>query len=209
MMARIFNPESPFWVAVSRVADLVWLNILFVFCSIPIVTIGGALTALYDTAWRLSADVGGSVTREFFGSLRRNFWPSTALWLVFAPAGAALLWAWLFLPISELAVMKLLLSVVYVLIFPFPWFLQARFVNTVWGTLKNSLLMPLSRLPFAAGALLINLVLIALAVWTVIDLPQIIPLFLLVGFALPTAATMPLLTRVISPWVERPTTEVS
>ncbi len=207
MFARLFNPDAPFWVAVGRIADLVWLNVLFVLTCLPIVTAGGALTALYDTVWRLGEDRGGSVTREYWRSLRENFWRSTGYWAFFLPIGGALTLSWIALPIAELAVIKVLLTLVYLIVFPFPWFLQARFSNTFWGTLKNSVVIPLVRLPFAFGVVLINIVLLCLVIWTIIDLPQIIPLFVLAGFAFPTAASMPLLNRAISPWTGTSTEE--
>lgn len=201
MFQRLFNLDAPFWVAVSRVADLVWLNVLFVVTSLPLVTVGASLCALYDTAWRLGEEKGGSVTREYLGSFKENFWTGTGLWGIFLPVGAALAASWIFVPTAELAILKTLFSAVYLIIFPFPWFLQTRFQNSFWGTLKNSFLIPMIRLPLALGIVTINGVILGLAIWTVIDLPQIVPLFLLVGFALPVAATIPLLNRTISLWM--------
>ncbi len=205
MFGKLFNPEAPFWVGVARFADLVWLNVLFCVTLLPLVTGGAALTALYDTAWRWGEERGRGVTRDYFAAFRDNFVQSTVLWLLVAPVGVLLMAAWIFLPLSELAVLKVLLSLVYMLIFPFVWFLQARFENSFWGTLRNSVLIPLSQLPFAAGVLAINAGILGLSVWTAIELPQILPILVLLGAALPVAASMPLLNRAVSPWSKRPT----
>ena len=46
-MDRIFNMDNKFFTFMSRVADLIILNLLFLLCCIPIVTIGPAITAMY------------------------------------------------------------------------------------------------------------------------------------------------------------------
>ena len=43
----IFNPDSKFSQFMSRVFDLMVLNLVFIFTSIPIFTIGVNYTALY------------------------------------------------------------------------------------------------------------------------------------------------------------------
>ena len=62
MFGRIFDTEAPFWQGVARVGDLVLLNLLLIASSIPLVTFGAAMTALYDTLWRLHDGQGGGTT---------------------------------------------------------------------------------------------------------------------------------------------------
>lgn len=42
-MKGLFNYEGPVMSAMSRLADLIWLNILTLICCIPVVTAGAAL----------------------------------------------------------------------------------------------------------------------------------------------------------------------
>ena len=42
----MFNLDNPFWNTVSKLCDLVILNLLFVACCIPGITIGSSITAL-------------------------------------------------------------------------------------------------------------------------------------------------------------------
>ena len=57
-MSKFFNPDAPFMQGLGKVADLILLNILTVLLSIPIVTAGAAVTALYDAIWRILRDEG-------------------------------------------------------------------------------------------------------------------------------------------------------
>lgn len=203
MSSSLFNSESPFWRAVGRFADLVWLNILFLVALIPIVTGGAAFTALYDTAWRLLNESGGGVARMFWASFRSNFAQATAIWSVAGPIGIATLAGWLFLPIEDATVIRAVFTLIYLLVFPYFFFLQARFDNGTVNTLKNSLLIPLTRLPYAAAILLITIVLTALIISTAIYVPSILPPLLMGGFGLTAYAVTPLLMHSVKPWMDR------
>ena len=45
-MDRFFNMDNKFFTVMGRVADLIMLNVVFLICCLPIVTIGASLTAL-------------------------------------------------------------------------------------------------------------------------------------------------------------------
>ena len=49
-MRDFFNIESPFMQLLTRVGDLIIVNVLFLVCCVPIVTIGAAIAALHKVA---------------------------------------------------------------------------------------------------------------------------------------------------------------
>lgn len=202
--AGFFNANTPFWQGVSRCADLIVLNLLFLVAAAPIVTGGAAFTALYDTAWRLLDERGGGVWRLYWQSFRANFWRATAIWAVVGTVGLAVGLGWALLPLDELVAWRVLLTMLYLLVFPYFFYLQARFDNPVSRTLRNALLIPLGRLPYAAGALAITTVLVLLIVSTVRFIPQLLPPLLLGGFGLAAYAATPLLNRSVQPWTAAP-----
>lgn len=201
MFGRIFNPEAPFWQGVARIADVVLLNILLIVTSIPLVTFGAALTALYDTLWRIQDDRGGGTIALFFRSFRDNFRQATLLWLVTAPLLGGLVASWILLPIRELLIAKALVTIVFALVFPFIWFLQARFSNPVTATLKNALLIPMVRLPYSLSALGIAVGMVLLIVAVGFYLPATLPPLLLGGWPMIAYATIPMLNRAIVLWL--------
>ena len=50
MFGNLFNPQNSFWQTIDRLSDLLILSLLWLICSLPLVTVGAASTALYDTA---------------------------------------------------------------------------------------------------------------------------------------------------------------
>ena len=70
---KIFNPDSPFMVVLSRIADLILINIFTLILCIPIVTGGAAITAGYYTLLKIRRDEDSGTTKLYFGSFKENF----------------------------------------------------------------------------------------------------------------------------------------
>ena len=68
--------------AMDRVCDLLFLNLLFLLTSLPVVTIGAASTALYTVCFRFDTEKETGVFKAYFRAFRENFRQSTGLWLV-------------------------------------------------------------------------------------------------------------------------------
>lgn len=88
MLSSLFDPMSPGWRGFSRIMDLFGLSLCWLVCSLPLVTLGPATTALYDAVYHGVRREEPRVYARFFRTLRAEF--KTAL-LVTLPALA--LWA--------------------------------------------------------------------------------------------------------------------
>lgn len=49
---NFFNENNIIFVALNKIGDIILANLLFILCSIPLVTIGPSLTALYHCMLR-------------------------------------------------------------------------------------------------------------------------------------------------------------
>ena len=58
---RIFNAESPLMEGLSKVADLVILNLLVLLCCIPVITAGAALTGMHYVLLKMARDYGKTI----------------------------------------------------------------------------------------------------------------------------------------------------
>lgn len=74
--------------AMSRLGDLLLLNLLWVACSLPLVTAGAAATGLLYAARRMLACEDYNPRKDFLRAFQRNFRQATALWLLLAGAAA-------------------------------------------------------------------------------------------------------------------------
>ena len=156
-MSKLFRMDSPLMRFLTKIADLMVLNILFCVTSIPLITIGASWTALYSVTLNMVRDEEGSVSRSYFRSFRQNFRQATLLWL-----GVLVVLALLVLDIRVLNGMAggtapgllrvgveiLTLLGIMVLQYLFPSL--ARFEAPLADTLKNACMMALAHLPKTA-----------------------------------------------------------
>ncbi len=85
-MNQIFNPENFFWKCFDKMADVLGLSVLWLFCSLPVVTAGPASAALYDCAARCVRGGESGVYGRFFRTFRREFKPAALCWLAWGGA---------------------------------------------------------------------------------------------------------------------------
>ena len=79
---KFFSYDSPIMSFLSKVADLLFLNILTLIFSIPLITIGAATTAAHYTALKIHREEG-HVWSSFWKSFKENLGQSTGIWLIF------------------------------------------------------------------------------------------------------------------------------
>ena len=165
-MGRLFNYDAPFWRGMNKVADIIILNLLTLLFSIPVVTIGAAVTALYDAMWKLQREEG-SVWNNFWSSFKSNFKQSTVIWLIVAVVSAIVGYAALFyLQVGNdkpvLLVVAMLPFLIWVGLVSWVFPLQSRFYNTVPVTLKNAFMCAIGYLPRTVGMIVLNVLPVAL-----------------------------------------------
>lgn len=209
-MSKLFRMDSPLMRFLTKIADLMVLNILFCVTSIPLITIGASWTALYSVTLKMVRDEEGSVSRSYFRSFRQNFRQATLLWL-----GVLVVLALLVLDIRVLngvaggtapgllrvGVEILALLGIMVLQYLFPSL--ARFEASLADTLKNACMMALAHLPktalmtaAAVGAVWITLInnttiAVGLMVWP------------LIGFALMAFGNSGILRKIFDNYVPK------
>jgi len=213
-MSGFFAPDSAAMRFLTRIADLMILNLVFIATSIPIVTLGASVTALNFTAMRIVRGQTDSVTGDYFGSFRRNFRQATLIGLIFLLL-AVVFGAW-YVVVTNLNVDGLLalilLAIWYLvafafalnLIFVFPYL--ANFEGTIREVLRNSRLMSW-RHPLTA---VMAFAVIALAVVLTLSYPQVTAyglLWLVIGFAGVAFLAGILFTRVFDRYAPQPTSD--
>ena len=76
--------------AAAQVADAVIVNLLFVLCSLPVVTAGAAWAGLQGAMLDAARDEGSRPAATFVGHLRRSWLPASVAWLAMLAVGGGL-----------------------------------------------------------------------------------------------------------------------
>ena len=71
----------------SRIFELLLLNLLFVLTSLPLVTVGASMTALFAVNLKLVKNEESYIAKEYFRAFRQNLKPATISFLLFAVMG--------------------------------------------------------------------------------------------------------------------------
>lgn len=80
-MNNLFNLDSGVMGALSKLADIAIVSVLWLVFSLPIVTIGASTTALYYTCVKVIRRGRSYVWQSFWKSFKENFGEATILWL--------------------------------------------------------------------------------------------------------------------------------
>ena len=196
--------ENPIVQGIGKIADFVILNLLWLLCSLPIITIGASTTALYSVMLKLVKNEEGYVVRGFLKAFRENFKQSTLIWLIFL-----LLWLILIVDFSSLKFMPeniggilqilfLVISGLLVGMSVYAFSLQARFENTIKNTLKNALILVFAKLPYTLLIIILSVGPVIITILTPQTLIIGLLLWLFIGVALVTWLNSFLLRRIFA-----------
>ena len=187
----------------GRLWDLFILNLLFLLCSIPIVTVGASLTAMHRVLLQMVRDEDLHVPRRFFQTFRQEFKQATLLWLPMLVIGAVLFADLTMIlpglegtPRTLLFLASLFFEIFWLLLMIYLWPLQARYENPLRQTVKNALLIGIWKFPQTILCALIYLVLPLVYMLNESMQPVVMFLYLICGFSLPGLLADTVLNRV-------------
>jgi uncharacterized membrane protein YesL len=185
----------------SRIFDMVVLNIIFVIVSIPIITIGASITAMYAVMLKMVKNEEGYIVKGFLLAFKENFKMSTRAWMIMLPLSMII-----FINIRLSAEMPALSSVfmvffiivgvvvVFTSVYVFP--LIARYENTLKATFKNAFLLAIGKLPYTVLLVLLHVVPLFITLFDVQTFVFGILIWLTIGFALVSWCCSKILRRV-------------
>ena len=84
---RIFNADSPLMEGLSKITDLVILNLVVLVCCLPVITAGAALTGMHYVLLKMVRNEEGYIVRSYFKSFKQNFLQATGMWMIFLAVG--------------------------------------------------------------------------------------------------------------------------
>lgn len=196
-MRGLANPDSKIFSLLNKFTLLMELNVLVLLCSLPVVTIGAAQSSMHAVLLKIYRNEEKRVTGDFFAAMKSNLQNGTILWLAFLGyvgllAGLWILAAYVIPEYVVYVVFGLLVAAVLgMLALNWALILQSRYVYTPGQCLKNALLAWM-QYPGSTFVYLVSMA-IPLALCVV---PQVWPLFLLVGVTLSHMISTPLYSRV-------------
>lgn len=204
---KLFNMHNPIFNFLTRVWDVMILNLLWVVCSVPIITIGASTTALYYSLLRIKRETDSSITGMFFHSFRQNIKQASVMTILFAFSGL-----FLYVDIEACKLLNgtlsnIIMVILFVLLmvwgmmlaYAFP--ILAQFDNTVIGTMKNAFHMSVGNI----GKSIIICFLDAIPIILFMGMPYVflicIPVLLTVGVAVIARINTGIFVRIFDKYI--------
>lgn len=82
-MNILFGRGQKFYHFATKLAELMWLNVLVFICSLPVFTIGAASSAMHHVLIQIYRDEEEKITKTFFAAFKKNFGQATLVWLIY------------------------------------------------------------------------------------------------------------------------------
>ena len=153
-MKKLLNPDGPIYQFLARAFDLMWGNILFLICSLPLVTVGASWAALHKVVQDIVFEEDEAVTRRFFSAFKENFKQATIVWLLIVFFLACMLGNGLLILSFFTGGTKTLLNGILIFLiaimmsitaYVFP--LMSRYSNTLPQHFRNAVVLSVLKLP--------------------------------------------------------------
>lgn len=160
---NLLNEDNIVHIFLNKIGDIVIANLLFILCSIPLITIGPSLTALYHCMLRTVKDNNNGTIKTFFRAFKENFVQSLIIWLLIVAAGFVLITNMLFLMENNGAASQILLygscaALALLIIFTLYIFpVIAAFANTLRALSRNAFLLAFIHFPTTLAMAVISL----------------------------------------------------
>lgn len=164
------NLDGPILRALTRAFDTIVATVLFLICSLPVVTMGASLSAMYATMIATANDGCSGVTRYFFGKFKENFKQATLLWLPIALVGLVVAgniivcWGFEMEATMILAIMRgltIFSTALYTAVSIYVFAGIAVYQVTWKQAISNALIFIVKNLPATLGLLLLSAVMVA------------------------------------------------
>ena len=170
-MGRVFSYDSPVWKFMGRLIDFMFLTILWVVTSLPIITMGTATTTVYYITLKMSANKEEYLFSMYFKNFKRFFKETTKAWLLILLVGAILAGDFYICTLVHNAITTMLFAafsiimVIFVMTVTYLFPVMARLDNSIMGYVKAAFYLAIRYFSWSILIVVIEICLIALGIF--------------------------------------------
>ena len=161
-MGHFFSSEGPLMTYLIKIRDWMFLSVLWLICSIPVITFGVSTTAMYYVTLKMAKNEEVPVMKSFFKSFKENFKQGVLLTLIVLIVGALLALDCLYFSrvsgtkgaISTGVFCAVSVCFLVLVFYSFPF--MAQFSNSISGILKSAVVLAIRNLKRTGIILLLH-----------------------------------------------------
>lgn len=147
-----FSSDSLPTMLLGKIGDILVLHFAFLICSLPIITIGAALSATSYVGMKMASGMDGFILSNFIKAFKDNFKRSTLYWLLCMITAAAIGFSYRYWIAVGGAIgvtlggVSVILAILLGMTILYVFAVQAKFLNTFNAIIKNAFLMSIRHL---------------------------------------------------------------
>ena len=188
MRKKIFDSDNKFNRFMSRIFDIIILNLLWMLCCLPLITIGASTIALYTMTLRMVRAEEGSLVKGFFTAFKENLRQSVPVTLVFFFLYTLCLFNLVTLSSgvnANLLLFGVNLAILIILTALWVWIIPliARYDNTLLVHFNNAWRLAIGRFPYTLTFIVTTNIPLIWAVFSLQTFLYSFPLWFLMGGA--------------------------
>ena len=200
------KPGSLFDRIFGFLGQLIALNLLWIVCSLPVITAGASTTALFYCTLKLHKDGDIRVLYDFFKSFKQNFKQSTLIWILMAAAGI-----FIYMEKEALATMPGYMSQIFnyvifavyiplvaVALYVFPT--VAAFENKTMTLITNAFYFAVKHIGYALAVAVITILPMTMTLVDAKLFPVYLLIWLMLGFSLTAYADSWFMWKLFKPY---------
>lgn len=179
--------DGPIYGMAKKLTNILTMSILWLVCSIPVITVGPATAALYYVAMKITREEEFSISQSFKQSFKENFKQGVVFSVIFFLLGTVLYFNYVIAPslpgdLGSLAsILFVVLGICAIMVSCYTFALLSQFKNTIRQTLKNAILLSIGFFPRTLLMMLISALPFVALVFLTEFFFKFFPLWLILG----------------------------
>lgn len=189
-MRSLFSLDNPVIHFLSQVGDMIIANLLFLICSVPIVTIGAGWATLHKITQAIANQEDQMLLRTFFRTFKENFKQATIVWLLLLVFLVCMLGNYFLIATYTMGtvqtILKAVLAVIVVFVlgigaYLFP--LLVRYDNSLRQHFVNAVVLCVIKLPKTLLMVFVNLLPLVVAYFSLNTFIATLVFWIFIGFS--------------------------
>lgn len=186
-MLHFLSIDGPVYALAKKLANILFMSVLWLACSIPLITMGASTAALYCVAMKIVREEDFSISKTFFQSFKANLKQGVVFSIIFFLLGAVLYFDYMIAPSlpgtlgSIASVLFVIFGLCVIMVSCYTFALVSQFENTIRQTLKNAVLLSIAFFPRTLLIMAINALPFVALVFLTQFFFKFLPLWLILG----------------------------
>lgn len=161
-MNSLFHYDGYLNRILTKLMYIAELNLLFLICSIPVITVGASCTAMYTVLFRFVRNDEPDILKTFFKAFRENLKNASCIWAAMLAAAGTLAVNYYALYHMDggwteaLRVFFNFIFIIWVMLWVYIFPAAAYYKNSVLGYFQFSIRVAIANLPVTAAIILIQ-----------------------------------------------------